>query len=289
MRLCLACGARFNGDGWECASCGYSPRMESGYRIFAPEMTKLSHGFDRAYFSTLAKIEETHWWFLSRKVLILWALRRYFFPFKSFLEIGCGTGFTLSGIQEAIPDLSLSGSDLFIEGFAYAGKRLPRASFFQMDARKIPFEEEFDVIGAFDMLEHVDNDEEVLSELFKAVKWGGGIIVTVPQHRFLWSQQDKYSFHKRRYTREGLIEKVKKVGFQETWATSFVSLLLPTMFLARLVRNRKKSEFDVFREFRIGSSLNQVLLKIMSVEILMIRKGISLSAGGSLLLVAKKV
>jgi SAM-dependent methyltransferase len=263
--------------------------MESGYRIFAPEMTKGSHGFDRTYFSTLGKIEETHWWFLSRRALILWALRRYFSTCKSFLEIGCGTGFTLSGIQEAIPDLSLSGSDLFIEGFVYAGRRLPRASLFQMDARKIPFEEEFDVIGAFDMLEHVDDDEEALSELFKAAKRGGGIIVTVPQHQFLWSQQDKYSFHKRRYTREGLIEKVEKVGFQEKWSTSFVSLLLPTMFLARLVRNRKKSDFDVFREFRIGSGLNQVLLKIMSIEIFMIRKGISLSAGGSLLLVAKKV
>jgi SAM-dependent methyltransferase len=194
----------------------------------------------------------------------------------------------LSGIWEAFPGLSLSGSDLFIEGFAYAGRRLPRASLFQMDARKIPFEEEFDVIGAFDMLEHVDDDEEVLSELFKAVKRGGGIIVTVPQHRFLWSKQDKYSFHKRRYTREGLIEKVEKVGFQEKWSTSFVSLLLPPMFLVRLLRDRKNREFDVFREFRIGSSLNLVLSKIMSVELSMVRRGLSLPAGGSLLLVAKK-
>jgi SAM-dependent methyltransferase len=214
-------------------------------------MTKRSYGFDRAYFSTLAKIEETHWWFLSRKALILWALRRYFFPFKNFLEIGCGTGFILSEIQEAIPDLSLSGSDLFIEGFAYAGKRLPRATLFQMDAGKIPFEDEFDVIGAFDVLEHVEDDEEVLSQLFKAVRRGGGIIVTVPQHPFLWSHQDRCSFHKRRYSRRDLIRKIERAGFTNLWWTSFVFLMLPLMFFTRLARS-KKDVFDVLESSGSG-------------------------------------
>ena len=195
----------------------------------------------------------------------------------------------LLGIREAFSGFSVSGSDLFMEGLAYAGKRLPDVSLFKMDARRIPFEEEFDVIGAFDVLEHVEDDEEVLSQLFKAVKRGGGIIVTVPQHPFLWSKQDKYSFHKRRYTRGGLIEKVTKIGFQEKWSTSFVSLLLPLMFLVRLGRDKKDGEFDGFEELRTGSSLNQVLLKIMSAEIFMIRRGLSLPAGGSLLLVARKV
>jgi len=288
MKLCLACEKQFNGGSWECPSCGYSPGIGSGHWIFAPEMTERRHGFDPAHFGILAKIEETHWWFLSRRALILWVLRRYFSPLKNFFEIGCGTGFILSGIQEAIPDLSLSGSDLFIEGFAYAGKRLSRASLFQMDARRIPFREEFDVIGAFDVLEHVEEDEEVLSQLFKAVKRGGGIIVTVPQHPFLWSTQDRYSFHKRRYTRKELIRKVEKAGFTNLWWTSFVSLLMPMMFLSRLARSRK-DEFDVFEEFRIERSLNRVLLNIMSAEFLMIRKGLSLPVGGSLLLVAIKV
>jgi len=263
--------------------------MESGHWILASEMAKFRDFFDPYHFSSLAKIEEAHWWFRSRRELVIWALRRYFHLFESFLEIGCGTGFMLSGIQEAFPGLSLAGGDLFKEGLTYASKRLPDASFFKMDARRIPFEEEFDVIGAFDVIEHVDEDEEVLFQIFKAVKRGGGAIVTVPQHPFLWSNQDRYSFHKRRYTREGLVEKVKKVGFQERWSTSFVFLLLPLMFLVRLGRDKKDCEFDVFEEFRIGSSLNQALLRIMSVEISMLRKGLSLPVGGSLLLVAIKV
>lgn len=289
MKVCLSCTDRFDSNDWTCPSCGYTPEVVSSYRVFVSESPKVSEGFDRGYFRNLVKIEENHWWFLSRRKLVIWALSRYFPKSRSFFEVGCGTGFMLSGIREAFSSLSVSGSDLFGEGLAYARNRLQDAPLFQMGAQRIPFAEEFDVIGAFDVLEHIEEDEKVLSELFKAVKPGGGIIVTVPQHPFLWSKQDEYSFHKRRYTREGLITKVKKAGFHEKWSTSFVSLVLPLMFLVRFRRDKKDGAFDVFEELRGGSSLNQVLLKIMSAELLMIRKGISLPVGGSLLLVAMKV
>jgi hypothetical protein len=86
-----------------------------------------------------------------------------------------------------------------------------------------------------------------------------------------------------------LIKKVEKAGFRVAWATSYVFLLLPLMFLTRLVRSMMDDEFDIFGELRIGSSLNLVLSRIMSAELLMVRKGLSLPAGGSLLLVGRKV
>ena len=64
-----------------------------------------------------------------------------------------------------------------------------------MDARRIPFEDEFDVIGAFDVLEHIKEDEQVLVQMHRAVKSGGGIMLTVPQHMFLWSEQDVQAHH----------------------------------------------------------------------------------------------
>ena len=91
---------------------------------------------------------------------------------------------------------------------------MPGVTLFQMDARFVPFEEEFDVIGAFDALEHIKEDEDVLREIFRATKEGGGIILTVPQHPFLWSQMDEISHHYRRYTRRGLIDKVQRAGFE---------------------------------------------------------------------------
>lgn len=66
-----------------------------------------------------------------------------------------------------------------------------------MDARRIPFEGEFDVIGAFDVLEHIEEDERVLGQLNAALRSGGGIIATVPQHQWLWSEMDTVSGHRR--------------------------------------------------------------------------------------------
>ncbi len=289
MKLCLLCRGKFNANGWECPSCGYVPKMKAGHYIFAPEMAAYGDGFDPNYFNELVKIEEENWWFRSRNRLIIWALQSYFPQMKTFLEVGCGTGFILSGIQEAFPDLSLAGGELFMEGLACAAHRLPRASLFQMDSRRIPFEEEFDVIGAFDMLEHIDEDEEVLVQLFKATKRGGGVILTVPQHPFLWSDWDKYSFHKRRYTKKGIIQKVEKAGFCVIGCTSFVSILFPLMLLDRFGRDEKEDGSNVFKRFRIGSSLNRAFLRIMSMEIFMIRTGVSLPVGGSLLVVAQKI
>jgi SAM-dependent methyltransferase len=263
--------------------------MEAGHYIFAAEMATHDDGFDPNYFTELVKIEEENWWFRSRNRLIIWALHRYFPQRNNFLEVGCGTGFILSGIQEAFPDLSLSGGELFMEGLTCAASRICRASLFQMDSRRIPFEEEFDVIGAFDMLEHIDEDEEVLVQLFKATKRGGGVILTVPQHPFLWSDWDKYAFHKRRYTKKGIIQKVEKAGFCVIGCTSFVSLLLPLMLLERFARNEKEEGFDILKRFKMGSALNRAFLKIMSMEIFMIRAGLSLPVGGSLLVAAQKI
>jgi len=289
MKLCLLCGQKFDTKGWECPSCSYVPKMEAGHYVFAPEMETHDDGFDPDYFNKLAVVEDKNWWFRSKKKLIIWALHHYFPQSKNFLEVGCGTGFILSGIQEAFPDLSLSGGELFMEGLACAAHRLPHASLFQMDSRRIPFEEEFDVVGAFDMLEHIQDDQTVLFEIFKAIKRGGGVLLTVPQHPFLWSEWDQWAFHKRRYTSRGIIRKVEKAGFRLVGCTSFVSILFPLMLLDRLGRHSKQEGFDVFKRFKVRSSLNRTLSKIMSVEIFMIRIGISLPVGGSLLLAGRKI
>jgi SAM-dependent methyltransferase len=79
----------------------------------------------------------------------------------------------------------------------FAAERVPGVELFQMDARRFPFLEEFDLIGAFDMLEHVKEDEEVLSQMYQATRKGGGILLTVPHHPFLWSASDYLARHER--------------------------------------------------------------------------------------------
>jgi SAM-dependent methyltransferase len=287
MKVCLRCQERFNGYGWRCSSCGYYPDEHDGFLAFSPAMADTNEGFRPEYFNNLASLEAANFWFTSRNLLIIWALRRYFAEAKSFLEIGCGTGFVLCGIRREFPALKLAGSEIFTKGLAFARQRLPRIELFQMDACRIPFDSEFDAIGAFDVLEHIEEDESALREMFQATKPGGGIMLTVPQHPFLWSRVDDYSFHKRRYTRKELVKKLSHAGFRITRLTSFASFILPLMMISR-VKAKKKADFDPFAEYQLGHRLNRLLENIMGLERRFITAGVSLSAGGSLFAVAKR-
>jgi SAM-dependent methyltransferase len=262
--------------------------MLAGHLAFAPEFAEKSEGFDASYFERLAELEPGSFWFRSRNRLLCWVLKRYFSDAKSFFEIGCGTGFVLAGIRKKLPQLTLQGGEIFSAGLSLASGRLPGVDLYQMDARQIPFENEFDVIGAFDVLEHIGDDELVLSQMHRAVRKGGGILVTVPQHAFLWSNVDEYSRHMRRYSLSELKAKVGQAGFQTIRTTSFVSLLLPLMLIARLKQPPPDIEFDPAAEFRLNALTNYLLERVMDLERSMVKVGISFPAGGSLLLVAKK-
>ena len=288
MKVCLVCGQRFEADDWRCPGCGNFPELHNGYLAFSSDLAETNDGFDAEYFGVLARLEARSFWFKSRNRLLIWALRRYFPHASSFLEIGCGTGFVLSGIQREFPELTLSGSEIFSEGLALAEKRLHGVTLFQMDACRIPFESEFDVIGAFDVLEHVKEDEAVLLQMFRATRPGGGIMLTVPQHRFLWSAVDEYSFHKRRYTRKELMERVGRAGFEIIRVTSFVSLLLPLMLLSRMKQRKPENDRDPLTEFKMSYLLNTTLEKVLESERFLIESGFSFPAGGSLLIIAER-
>lgn len=288
MKICNKCGTEFNDINLICPVCNESPVINDGYKCFSLDSVKSGNGFDESLFSKLSVIEERNFWFKTRNKLIIWSLKNFFPEAKSFLEIGCGTGFVLSGIEKAYPQLNLFGSELFCEGLKYASKRVKNCELFQMDARNIPFKNEFDIIGAFDVLEHLKEDEEVLAQLYKAVTNQGGIILTVPQHEFLWSQEDDAACHVRRYNVKDLIKKVEQSGFQVKFVTSFVSLVFPFMLISRFSKKINKKNSDSMSEFRIPRFINNILEEILLFEQKLINRGIRFPFGGSLLLIACK-
>ena len=288
MKCCPSCEISIRGAEWICPECGWKPEIREGFLLLAPNFSETSLGFSSASFQTLALLEDRHFWFRARNQLLCWGLKHYFPEAVSFLEVGCGTGFVLTGLKNAFPGLHLFGCDPFIEGLEIAKDRLPGVTLFRMDARKIPFHEEFDVAGAFDVIEHIEEDEEVLAQLFKATKIGGGILITVPQHPFLWSRSDEYGFHKRRYKKSELVEKVQRAGFRVVMTTSFVTLLLPVMVLSRLRSQKLAQNYDPLTELKIGAFANTIFEQLMTLESYFIKRGLSLPVGGSLLLIARK-
>lgn len=287
MKVCLSCQHRFDTSAWDCPKCHQSPAIQSELLAFAPDFSEASEGFEPEYHTQLYALEAGHFWFRARNQLIIQTLNRFFPNAKNLLEIGCGTGYVLSGIQQARPDMELYGSEVLAQGLHLAKIRLPSCQFFQMDARRIPFENEFDLIGAFDVLEHIEEDTDVLRQMRQAVRRNtGGILLTVPQHPFLWGPADEYARHVRRYRASELRRKVEQAGFDVKLMTSFVSLLLPALLLSRGLQRNSAAQYDPMAEFNISQSLNQALEHVMTLERHLIKRGLRFCAGGSLLLAA---
>jgi ubiquinone/menaquinone biosynthesis C-methylase UbiE len=289
MRCCLSCYVHFPSCTQKCPGCGLTPAVVDGFDSYAPDFAHESSGFKSNYFSDLANLEDANFWFQSRNNLIMWALEKYVPNFQSFLEVGCGTGYVLSGISKKFPNSSLLVSEIFVAGLGFAAARLPSVKFIQMDARNIPFDNEFDVMGAFDVLEHIKEDEEVLTQMYKALKPKGWIFITVPQHAWLWSSTDEYAQHERRYAASDLRRKVEAAGFSLIRSTSFITTLLPAMMIARF-RQKKMldKEFDASAELKISPWLNTLFLRILYAELALIKGGVNLPFGGSRLVVAQK-
>jgi SAM-dependent methyltransferase len=243
--------------------------------------------FDPDLFEPLAAVEPRSFWFRARNRLIVSAVRRHFADASSFLEVGCGSGVVLEALREELPQLRIVGSDLYPEALEIARRRLDGVELLELDARSLPFEDEFDVVGAFDVVEHVDEDERVLDQLHQAAKRGGGAIVLVPQHRWLWSEHDRVAEHRRRYARGDLVDKMRDVGFEVVEATSFVTSLLPVMIVSRLVDRFRKRKYDPVAGLDPGR-LNPVFERMLDGERKLIESGISLPFGGSLMLVGRK-
>lgn len=289
MIRCLQCDKTYPAELNNCPYCAFQVPEINGIKIWAREFMDAGGGFKPEYFKVLANLEAGNFWFTERNKLVIWALSKYFANFQSLLEVGCGTGFVLTAIADAFSSAKLVGSEIFISGLGYASERLPKANFIQMDARQIPYENEFDVVGAFDVIEHIKEDEVVLLNMFQAIRPGGVLILTVPQHEWLWSATDEYACHERRYSATDLHHKVESAGFQVVRSTSFVTSLLPAMFFSRLFQKKSvDKEFDAMSEFRLPHWLNVFFGKLLSLELALIKNGINFPVGGSRLIVARK-
>lgn len=288
MKICLHCAARFNGPLWQCPSCGFAPPTIDGCTVHAPRLAEASaSGFSRDEFELLFSLESHNFWFRGRNELIIAALRQYCADARSILEIGCGTGFVLHGIGKAIPSLELFGSEIALAGLAFAKSRNPRATLFQMDAVQIPYDEEFDVIGAFDVLEHIEDDAAAVAEIFKALKPAGQAIISVPQHMFLWGDQDRHARHFRRYGVRQLERELERAGFAIEMKSAFVTMLLPALYFARRMM-RGTAAGASSAELHLPASIDRVFGWTIALERRMIEHGVRFPVGGSQLVVARK-
>jgi 2-polyprenyl-3-methyl-5-hydroxy-6-metoxy-1,4-benzoquinol methylase len=208
-----------------------------------------------------------------------------------FLEIGCGTGVFIQQIA-GNDNLEITGSEIYLQGLRYAKKNLPNVDFIQFDITRGVIGDEFDIIVAFDVIEHIENDDEAISNISKMLHARGSLIITVPQHMYLWSRLDVIVKHKRRYSRRELVTKLRNNGFDISYATSFLFVLFPLMLITRLFDkgcdHQQPEEAALEKRVKFSNALNWVFDLFMRIDEALISLGVSLPFGGTLVVVATK-
>lgn len=108
-------------------------------------------------------------------------IRRHAPSFNDALDVGCADGSFLAHATAAFPQARFSGTDVSEYALERARQRLPKVTFQHSTAERLPFESAaFDLVTAFDVLEHLPSLEAGVSELHRLARPGGVVIVTVP-------------------------------------------------------------------------------------------------------------
>lgn len=276
--------------------------MNTSSQGISPENNlSLSGGYNPDHFSPLFAVEDRHFWFRARNLMIAALVRqvvRTLPPGYRVLEVGCGTGNVLQMLERTCRNGSVVGMDLFGEGLHYARRRT-RCPLVQGDMRRPPFRVPFDVIGCFDVLEHIPDDLSALECLHEMLSPGATLIASVPAHPTLWSYFDEASGHCRRYTSGELCDKLNQAGFRVEYVTQCMAALFPMMWAGRRAATifnrirgaggvRASPDQMIQSELRLIPIVNELLMAVLRQETRLIARRRFLPIGTSLLVIARK-
>lgn len=221
--------------------------------------TSLHHQF--------ADIEGDHWWFQGRRHVVASVLDHHLDPggagSRRILDVGCGTG-------EMVDMLRAFGSvtalDAAPEAVAYCRRRFGDDVDVRLGAIPdgVP-DGPFDLVSAFDVIEHLDDDRGAVERFRAALAPGATLAVTVPAFGFLWGPHDVLAGHRRRYRPAELSSLLSSGGLVVDRWSCFNTWLFPAVAAVRTVRRRRSPEPR--SDFRMPPpALNRALLRLLASE-----------------------
>lgn len=282
MIVCQKCEDEVlrNDDKYICKSCNEGYSIINGVPYFYKNINKEDYKLDEytIEIDKIANAEQNHFWFKSRRNLILQVFDKFISKKDKVIEIGAGTGSIARMLNTEGYNLSIG--EIHPNGIEYAlknnDKNLP---IYQFNIMNNPFKNHFDVVGLFDVLEHIEDDKLAINNIGKMLKDGGKIILTVPAHMWLWCEEDEVSNHFKRYEIDSLKGLLITEGFTIKYASNFFISLIPLLYL----RTKSKSSSDI----KINPIVNFILSAVSNIEN-KILKFISSKIGGSIIIVAEK-
>lgn len=245
---------------------------------------------DERIYSDINQIEEGHWWYKARRnIIYYWAIARPKEPTESrIMDIGCGTGFNLKNLSNNGYTNTI-GLDISFLALDFANKKVVNPLVVG-NTNHLPFIDSiFDLLLALDMLEHVENDNIALEEIYRTTKTDGRVVFFVPAIPLLWGFQDEVGNHFRRYTKKDLAQKVSKAGFKILKISYVNSFLFPIIFFARMFFKLFPKSMNKVSESQLSPSwMNNLLYKIFISELFFL-KYINFPVGVSILCVCNKI
>lgn len=275
-----------------CARCAVDYPVEDGVAHLAVGREGAPN-YDPHFFHTLQHVEDRHFWFVARRQIVSDALRRAVpdLDERRLFDIGCGSGGLIQFLAREGVDLA-GACDAYPQSLALVRERVPAPLVLVDEGRLPPLGPGHSLLSLFDVLEHLDDDREMLRFLHSVLAPGGVLLVTVPAHPFLFNERDELAHHRRRYRRGELKEKLEETGFRVRLLTHFGATLVPPLFvlqgLTGLVSERRRlSRERQVMEFRVVPVVNGLLRIALGLERLWLHVG-TLPFGSSLIAVAER-
>jgi ubiquinone/menaquinone biosynthesis C-methylase UbiE len=232
------------------------------------------------------KLEKYHWWFISRRDLILRIIKQFEKKTK-ILEVGCSSGRLMIDLKKAKFN-QVIGIDISHEAIHFCRKNNIK-NIIQMDGSQLGFKgKEFDLIIASDILEHILDDHQAVSEWKRVLQEKGTILAFVPALNILWSNHDILNRHFRRYGNQQVKALFERNGLKIVRISYWNFSLFFPIFIKRAIIDKiikpSKEKNDLFQ---MNKAINFFLYLLLALENSYCRL-FNLPTGLSLFILARK-
>lgn len=203
---------------------------------------------------------DKHFYYAGKHTLVESLMKKANVPANAkILDVGCGTGSDLKILEKfgdvTVLDIDQPSLDMIDEKYDKICADLTKVD--------LPTEK-FDIVIAFDVLEHVEDHAKAAKNLQNSLKKGGKFIGSVPAYQFLYSRHDELLAHFRRYTRSSFNKLIEETGLQKKSSGYWMSILFPVAAMIRLMKKQTHEQQTDIQT--LPKPINSIFAGILKLE-----------------------